>query len=187
MGQLHPERDINLAQDLTVFMRVPVRIEQVAGLVHIAATVYVTIGPLNTGTTRLAGAGECDIRLWDAPSSTWQPSHGLAAGGWNRRASSDTNSQGYAEVQDSVVDGWVRLVATHKPSGAQVAVAFRVDANAPVPGTITPSEVINEGNVMPAGYQQPQSYAQGPGSQLPARIPTVEWTPAGWHVTGTFQ
>lgn len=142
------------AADLTTFLTIPVlRVTVVKDKIIVLATVYVY--PVG-GTIRLAKAAECDVALWDAPSSTWLLAHGLGAGGWNLKTSALTDINGQAVLNIGVTDGWMRIVATHKASGAQSAKAIKVLANVPSLDTMTAEENINKGNQMPATFQQAQ-------------------------------
>ena len=143
------------ATDLATQLTIPVlKLAVVKDKIVVQCRIFVLPGTATT--SRVANPNECDVSLWDGASSTWQPAHGLAAGGWNLKAVANTGLDGWATVSTGVKDGWIRIVATHIASGAQSARAVQVVGNVPQTGTLTSQETINVGSRMPATFEQAQ-------------------------------
>ncbi len=144
-----------MAQNMAVSLLLPVAKTNVVTQPQITVLAYIFVQP-GQGTVRKAQAGEANLSIWDAPSSKWQPGMSLAEGGWNQVSGPvPTDSDGRAQSSVPVHDGWVRILATHAASGAQVATAFESKGNYYVEDSLQVSQLIRQGSEMPATFQQP--------------------------------
>lgn len=147
-----------LTEEFETFFDIPVLLKTAAGL-RIIATIY--IKPVGKAL-RKATASEAALSIWVGASggATRSKIPPLDNGGWNKGPFQYTNDEGICDITANIAGNqWVRLIAEHLDSGAQVAKAVYVWENYAELESMTAPMLIRAGKKMPEDFEQPKRQA----------------------------